>query len=76
MLEPHLAGIIHSPDHATRDEIVDKIIKRTATICEEELLIPMLDEALKENHDAGKQMVFALLKARLVTKIAFEKKKK
>ena len=69
VLEPHLAGIIHSPEHLDRDGLVGKLVKGTLIQEEVGLLIPMLEESINENHDKDKRLAFALLLARVKTYI-------
>jgi hypothetical protein len=67
VLEPHLATIIHSPQHVLRDNLIDKMISSNIQLNELKTLINLLREALKEeqfNPDKGKRFAFAFLLAR------------
>jgi hypothetical protein len=65
VIEPHMAGIIHSPNHRERDELVDKLVKGALTENESVKLIFLLEENIRENHDGGKVLASALLLARV-----------
>ena len=63
-ISPHLATIIHSPDHKLRDALVDKLIANTLTAEEAIELACLLEINIAENNDEGKKLASALLLAR------------
>jgi len=65
VLEPHLAGIIHSPTHATRDELVEKLVKKTITNDEILDLNQLLTEITQKGKPDDKYLAAALLLARV-----------
>jgi hypothetical protein len=66
VLDPHLAGIIHSPVHYTRDVLVDKLLSRDITREECFILDVELENMLEEKDlPADKRLAAALLLARL-----------
>lgn len=73
VLEPHLAGIIHSPEHTDRDLLVDKLVHDA--ISDDELLElnDLLSEATTQIPQNDKCLAAALLLAR--TKIVITQRK-
>jgi hypothetical protein len=63
-ISPHLATIIHSPDHKLRDALVDKLLIETITNEEAKELEIMLEQNIYENKDDNKKLASALLLAR------------
>jgi hypothetical protein len=53
ILGPSLAGIIHSPTAATRDELVDKLFAGSIDADECRMLIALLREAIDAGHWSG-----------------------
>jgi hypothetical protein len=79
ILEPHMAAIIHSPNHRERDELVDKLVAGTLVECEMKRTAELLEENIRENKDEGKRLASALLLARvkgLIEKTELDKKAK
>lgn len=65
VLDPHLAGIIHSPLHVRRDALVDRLVEGTLTVEEVHTLACELQQLLKEENNADKKLAAALLLARV-----------
>ena len=64
IIQPHLASIIHSPEHKRRDELVDKLIANQIDFNELLELMPML-EAEANNGIPEKRLPAAILSARV-----------
>lgn len=66
ILGPHLAGIIHSPQHRERDELVDRFVHEGGLSWEElDRMIDLMHEAIFSNRWTGdKKLAGALLLAR------------
>jgi hypothetical protein len=64
VIDPHMAGIIHSPEHIRRDELVDKLITNIIQPGELDELKILLHQAITENHESGKRIAAAFLLAR------------
>jgi hypothetical protein len=67
VIGPHMATIIHSPEHKDRDQLVDKLIEGRITQEEAERLTCLLELNILENHNEGKKLASALLLARTKT---------
>ena len=68
VIEPHVAKIIHSPVHKTRDELVDKFIESRLTLAEALQLEEELREALQDPQISDeKRLAAALLLARVAS---------
>ena len=65
VLGPHMAEIIHSPEHKDRDELVDKLVHGVLPEDEALLLMELLEQNIHENHSESKKLASALLLARL-----------
>jgi hypothetical protein len=65
VLEPHMAAIIHSPNHKDRDDLVDKLVRGILTKAEAQTLVCLLDENIRENHNKVEVFASALYLARL-----------
>jgi len=65
VLAPHLAGIIHSPVHRTRDELVDRLVEGSITEPEAMRLDCELSKMLDEEQNTDKRLAAALLLARV-----------
>lgn len=65
VIGPHMASIIHSPEHKDRDELVDKLVYGTLQPDEAERLACLLEQNIEENHSEGKKLASALLLARV-----------
>jgi len=63
IIEPHLAGIIHSPTHPRRDELVQKLVEKRIELYELRELIPLL-EYEANNSVAEKKLSAVFLLAR------------
>jgi hypothetical protein len=64
VLQPHLAAIIHSPEHQRRDELVDKLISNNIDFDELVELEPLLYKEAN-NGVVEKRLPAALLSARV-----------
>jgi hypothetical protein len=65
VLDPHLAGIIHSPLHVQRDLLVDKLVNGVLTHDESMTLACELKELLRQENDVDRKLAAALLLARV-----------
>jgi hypothetical protein len=64
ILGPPLAGIIHSPTHKTRDELVDMLIAETITPQQACQLEGLLAEMVQQESDNNKKIAAAMLLVR------------
>jgi hypothetical protein len=65
VLQPHLAQIIHSPNHPRRDYLVDRFNETEMSNAELTELAGLLDLNIKENCDTAKRLASALLLGRV-----------
>jgi hypothetical protein len=67
VIEPHIAKIIHSPVHKSRDELVDKFVTSRVTMEEALMLEQQLREALaRDDWSNEKRLAAALLLTRVL----------
>lgn len=64
VLEPHLANIIHSPNHQRRDELVDKMVNKTLNDGEDVELKQLLRECFEDCRQ-DQRLAVSLLLARV-----------
>jgi Trk K+ transport system NAD-binding subunit len=76
VLEPHLANIIHSPEHSTRDQLVDGLVHGHLTREELQEVIPLLEASIADSNTDGKKIASVFLLARAKTLLSFMEAKK
>lgn len=66
VLDPHIAQLIHSPEHKERDFLMDKLVEHTLTLQEASRLHCLLEADIKEVEDRNKLvgMAFALIRVK------------
>ncbi len=65
ILEPHLAAIIHSPEHVDRDILVDKLLNKSLITEEANNLLILLSEEALKSKDGNKRLASAMLQFRV-----------
>jgi hypothetical protein len=65
VIEPHLARIIHSPQHQRRDELIDKMLVREITQGEMNELFELLQDCAKDCKTDGIKLAAAMMAARV-----------
>lgn len=70
VLDPHLAGIIHSPIHVRRDRLVDRLVNGELTPTEAKTLACELRDLLAQENNVDKKLAAALLLARVEWELA------
>jgi hypothetical protein len=65
IIKPHLATLIHSPEHVERDNLVDKFLMDQLSLQESERLDSLLTEMIDTSTDIVKRFAGAMLLARV-----------
>jgi hypothetical protein len=76
VIGPHMADIIHSPEHTNRDVLVEGLNKGILNPNELAELACLLEQNISENHNESKKLASALLLARVKSLQADHKNQK
>lgn len=64
VIDPVIAGVLHSPVHVDRDALVDKLVANDLTDVEADTLIGLLEMAVDEEENPHKKLAAAFLLGR------------